>query len=239
MPEDNFIYWDDMEWGYLVKKKGYQVAAIGAAKVYHEMSANVRRENTFSNYYLWRNNLNFYMKYTPSSLRDSMCFSMLRSVFDAIYESLYREEHNVASTIQFAFFDAMMGKRGKAEPEKIRINDGNTKKFMDTLNKYQKICVVDEAEIGLKETISKVAPHIEFVETGDADIVWKSCPYVMQVKDDSLTCIYVDEDWNVLADAGDLEMVKNYPYSLQLFIYMHQDTFLLESAKRCVVDKEV
>ena len=179
------------------------------------------------------------MKYTPSSLRDSMCFSMLRSVFDAIYESLYREEHNVASTIQFAFFDAMMGKRGKAEPEKIRINDGNTKKFMDTLNKYQKICVVDEADIGLKETISKVAPHIEFVETGDADIVWKSCPYVMQVKDDSLTCIYVDEDWNVLADAGDLEMVKNYPYSLQLFIYMHQDTFLLESAKRCVVDKEV
>ncbi len=238
MPEDNFIYWDDMEWGYLVKKKGYQVAAIGAAKVYHEMSANVRRENTFSNYYLWRNNLNFYMKYTPANLRDTMCFSMLSSVFDAIYESLYREEHNVASTIQFAFFDAMMGKRGKAETGKIQKNDGNNRKFIDTLQKYQKICVVDEEGISLKNAIAKLAPHIEFVETGDADIVWKSCPYVMQVKDESLTCIYVDRNWNVLADASDLEMVKNYPYSLQLFIYMHQDTFCLESAKRCVVDKK-
>lgn len=239
MPEDNFIYWDDMEWGYLVKKKGYQVAAIGTAKVYHEMSANVRRENTFSNYYLWRNSLHFYMKYTPASLRDAMCFFMLRSVFDAMYESLYREEHNVAATIQFAFFDAMMGKRGKAETGKIRKNDGNARKFLDTINQYQKICVVDEEQIGLKDTISKLAPHIEFVKNGDADIVWKSCSYVMQVKDDSLTCVYVDRDLNILADAGDLEMVKNYAYSLQLFVYMHQDTFCLESAKRCVVDEEM
>lgn len=238
MPEDNFIYWDDMEWGYLVKKKGYQVAAIGAAKVYHEMSANMRRETTFSSYYLWRNNLNFYMKYTPSGLRDSMCFSMLRSVFDAIYEGLYREEHNVAATIQYAFFDAMMGRRGKAEEGKIRKNDGNSKKFTDTLRQYQKICVVDEEQIGLKDAISKLAPHIEFVENGDAEIVWKSCSYVMQVEDNSLTCIYVDRSWNVLADASDLEMVKNYAYSLQLFIYMHQDTFCLESARRCVVDRE-
>lgn len=238
MPEDNFIYWDDMEWGYLVKKQGYQVAAIGSAKVYHEMSANVRRENTFSKYYLWRNNLNFYMKYTPASMRDSMCFSMLHSVFDAMYGSLYREEHNVASTIQFAFLDAMMGKRGKAEEGKIRKNDENNRKFLSTLKRYQKICVVDEEQIGLKDAISKLAPHIEFVENGDADIVWKSCPYVMQVKDDSLTCIYVDRDWNVLVDAADLEMVKNYEYSLQLFVYMHQDTFCFESGRRFVADKE-
>lgn len=113
MPEDNFIYWDDMEWGYLVGQAGYQVAAYGGSKVYHEMSANVRKANTFSTYYMWRNHLNFFMKYTKRKQWEQMSFYQLRSVFDAFYESMYREEHNVAKTIMSAFMDAMMHVRGK------------------------------------------------------------------------------------------------------------------------------
>lgn len=231
MPEDNFIYWDDMEWGFRVKQKGYQVAAIAASKVYHEMSANVRRETTFSTYYLWRNQLNFFMKYTPEHLRDSMCFTLLRYVFDAIYESMYRDEHNVARTVQYAFFDALMGKRGKAEEGKIQTNDGNNYKMMQLLNKYPRIYVEDEAGIGLKEAIEKIAPQVEFVNERRAKMVWKSCEYIMNLNDVTLDCIYVDSYGNCVANQEDIDLVKNYSYSLQMFLYMHQDAFWTEATK--------
>lgn len=229
MPEDNFIYWDDMEWGYVVSQAGYQVAAIGASVVYHEMSANMRRENTFSTYYLWRNQLHFFMKYTPDSLRDNMCFRLLSSVFDEIYTCMYREEHNVATTIEYAFFDAIMGKRGKAEPEKILPNDSSDQRVLAALQKYEQICVKDEAQIGLEQAIRKLCPNMQFVAENQAQSVWKSCHNIMTVEDTSLSNIYVDENWNILLDAADVQVVEQYSYSMQLFIYMHQNVFHLRS----------
>lgn len=229
MPEDNFIYWDDMEWGYLVSQAGYQVAAIGASKVYHEMSANMRRENTFSTYYLWRNQLHFFMKYTPDSLREKMCFQLLSSVFNEIYTCMYREEHNVASTIEYAFFDAIMGKRGKAEPEKILPNDSSNQRVLTALQRYNQICVKDKANIGLEQAIRKLLPNMQFVTEDKAQSVWKSCHNIMTVEDTSLSSIYVDENWNVLLDAADVQVIEQYSYSMQLFIYMHQNVFYLRS----------
>lgn len=227
MPEDNFIYWDDMEWGYLVSQAGYQVAAIGASKVYHEMSANMRRENTFSTYYLWRNQLHFFMKYTPDSLREKMCFQLLSSVFNEIYTCMYREEHNVASTIEYAFFDAILGKRGKAEPEKILPNDSSNQRVLTALQRYNQICVKDKANIGLEQAIRKLLPNMQFVTEDKAQSVWKSCHNIMTVEDTSLSSIYVDENWNVLLDAADVQVIEQYSYSMQLFIYMHQNVFYL------------
>lgn len=40
MPEDNFIYWDDMEWGYRIKLAGYRVVTLAEAKALHQMGAN-------------------------------------------------------------------------------------------------------------------------------------------------------------------------------------------------------
>lgn len=231
MPEDNFIYWDDMEWGYLVKKAGYEVAAISASKVFHEMSANVRRENTFSTYYLWRNNLYFFMKYTPKKQWESMSFILLRAVFDAMYESMYREEHNVAATIQYAFFDAMMGIRGRADNGKILPNDGNVRKAEQLFGSLKKVYVEDVCNIGLQEGIKKLNSDIKFVSKEEADVKVRSCHFIMGVKDTSLEYIYVDESWNVLCDQEDAQVVENYGYSLQLFLYMHQDTFLMQTKK--------
>ena len=38
MPEDNFIYWDDMEWGYRFGLAGYKVAAISASSILHKVA---------------------------------------------------------------------------------------------------------------------------------------------------------------------------------------------------------
>lgn len=231
MPEDNFIYWDDMEWGYLVGKAGYQVAACGASKVYHEMSANVRRENTFSTYYLWRNRLHFFMKYTPKKQWEQMSFYQLRSVFDAFYESMYREEHNTAKTIMSAFLDAMMLVRGKASPDKILPNDGNQNKVNALLNGLHKVYVEDLEDLGLKEVLKKLGQNITFVGEDEAQVKLRTCRYIMDVTDFSMEYVYIDQYWNILSDEGDIEVVRNYGYSLQLFLYMHQGNFLSQVEK--------
>ena len=38
MPEDNFIYWDDVEWSKKCQLAGYKTVAIGSAKVWHNHS---------------------------------------------------------------------------------------------------------------------------------------------------------------------------------------------------------
>ena len=228
MPEDNFIYWDDMEWGYKVKLAGYQVAAYGKSKVYHEMSANVRRENTFSTYYLWRNRMHFFMKYTRKEQWERMSIYQLRSVFDSFYESMYREEHSQAQTIMAAFLDALMLIRGKADPSKILKNPQKKERFVALLESTDKIYV--EAE-SLKEQIKCMKPDMQFTEKEEADIAIRSCEYIMDVKDFSKEYVYVDAYWNVMADENDIEVVKEYAYSLQLFFYTYQGLFLAQMEK--------
>ena len=77
MPEDNFIYWDDMEWGYRIKLAGYRVVTLAEAKALHQMGANTRKENTFINYYMWRNRTNFFMRFTPEAQMEAMSVKVL------------------------------------------------------------------------------------------------------------------------------------------------------------------
>lgn len=39
MPEENFLYWDDTEWGVRCNLAGYRVAAVGSSIVEHRMGA--------------------------------------------------------------------------------------------------------------------------------------------------------------------------------------------------------
>ena len=49
---------------------------------------------------------------------EAMSVKVLGAVFDAMYESMFREEHNVRQTISYAFYDARAGVRGKADSKK-------------------------------------------------------------------------------------------------------------------------
>lgn len=231
MPEDNFIYWDDMEWGYRVSKSGYKVAAVGASKVYHEMGAHTRRETTFAEYYHWRNSLNFFLTYTPEKQREAMSYVLLRSVFDRIYTCMSLGAHNMAKTVQYAFFDALMGVRGKADEGKILVNDENYDRLEQCAKGCTKVCVEDICNIGLREQIKEWNPNVQFVKAPEAEKIWRSCEYVMTSENWQENLVYVDSEKNSIIDAEDWEVVCNYNYSLTLFLYMHQDAFLSQSRK--------
>lgn len=84
IPEDNFIYWDDTEWGHRMHLAGDRTVTLAAAKALHQMGANNKRPNTFIEYYMWRTRLHFFMKYTPKDQLEQMSVNTLEMIFDAM-----------------------------------------------------------------------------------------------------------------------------------------------------------
>ena len=230
MPEDNFIYWDDMEWGHRMHLAGYKIVTLGESRVLHQMGANTRKPNTFIDYYMWRNRTNFFMRYTPEEKMEEMSVMALSSIFDAMYESMYREEHNVMKSISYAYHDALAGVRGKAADYKIMKNDANDDKLEAFVVNKKSFAIIEnnqgEDALYLRNFLEKVNPEIVEKEVKDAEIVFHLCPYIFQVKDYSLNEIYIDSERNCMITMDDVEAVRNYEYSKLLFIYMNQAAFL-------------
>lgn len=142
MPEDNFIYLDDMEWGYRFNRAGYKVAVCGASKVWHKGGGR-NAGNTFIHYYMWRNRINFFMKVLPSekemqenhvkkgipesvyseaievNCRERFVEKILTEMFRMIYSVNLKGETNIVKTLMYAFDDAVHGVRGRAAEGKI------------------------------------------------------------------------------------------------------------------------
>lgn len=231
MPEDNFIYWDDMEWGHRIHLAGYRIVTLAASKVLHQMGANVKKPNTFLDYYMWRNRTNFFMRYTPESMLPEMSVQALSGIFDAMYESMYREEHNVMQSISYAFHDALSGTRGKAEEYKILKNDANDDKLITYIKNKKTFTILadgqEEDAVYLRNFLLSVNPELkEVVGKEQAEVVFHLCPYIFQVKDFSLKEIYIDSERNCILNSDDVTAVQNYDYSKLLFIYMNQGVFL-------------
>lgn len=230
MPEDNFIYWDDMEWGHRIHLAGYRVVTLAAAKALHQMGANTKRPNTFINYYMWRNRTNFFMRYTPEEKMDEMSAQVLGAIFDSMYESMFREEHNVMQTISYAYQDALAGVRGKAEEYKILLNDANDDKLIAFMKEKKSFCIIpgnqEEEYIYLRNFLQSVNPDLVEMAEEEAEVVFRLCPYIFQVGDLSRKEIYIDGDRNCILTEDDAEVCRNYQYSKLLFIYMNQGVFL-------------
>ena len=95
---------------------------------------------------------------------EAMSVKVLGAVFDAMYESMFREEHNVRQTISYAFYDAMAGVRGKADSYKIMKNDANDNKLIQFLHNKKSYAIKsggqEEDAYYLRNFISSVNPEM-------------------------------------------------------------------------------
>lgn len=240
MPEDNFIYWDDMEWGHRIHLAGYRVVTLASAAALHQMGANGRKPTTFLNYYMWRNRANFFMRYMPEDRLDEMSVQILSSFFDSMYESMFRDEHNIMQTLSYAYHDALHGVRGKAEYQ-ILENDANDDKLISFLKEIRTYCLIaegmEEEAAYLRNFFSAANPGLSEVGREEAEAVFRLCPYIFQareyfrVKDFPSGEIYIDTERNCILTEDDAEAVRNYGFSKMLFLYMNQGAFLA-SVKR-------
>lgn len=230
MPEDNFIYWDDMEWGYRIKCAGYRVAAYGASKVLHTKGAGNRNNAVFINYYNVRNRIHFFQKCIGEEQLQDFARQMLDAVFDSLYECMYREEHCSAAAIRFAMDDAMYGVRGRADAYKLQ-NEDKVYHKLDHIFEHKKTYSIEENQCDelaqyIRAYVHSNYPGMEETEPQKSEVKIALCDYIMKIKDFSMEKIYVDEYHNVFSDCGEAKMIQNYSYSRALFIYMNQKLFV-------------
>ncbi|MCH5268799.1 MAG: glycosyltransferase family 2 protein [Lachnospiraceae bacterium] len=234
MPEDNFIYWDDIEWGYRMHLAGYRTVTLGSAKALHQMGATTKKSNTFINYYMWRNRTNFFMRYTPEENLDEMSIHALGDIFDYMYESMFREEHNNVQTIAYALQDVLQGVRGKAAEYKLLPNDADDavdERLTAYVQDKNTFFIVEDGyseEAGfLRNFLQKANPALtETDQKNQADVIFHMCENVFRVQDFSLKEIYIDENRTCILSEEDVLTVKNYEYCKSLFLYMNQGVFL-------------
>ena len=155
MPEANFLYWDDTEWGYRCNRAGYKVASYGKSKVLHAMGAKKESVNTFPVYYAWRNWINFFIKYTPEEDMERVAETFIQSVFEIVYGGYYRGEYNKAKTVMYAYDDALHGVYGKAPADKIFDIDYNHSKLQKLVEGKEVIYIENTGHEALGERVAE------------------------------------------------------------------------------------
>ncbi len=254
LPEENFLYWDDTEWGYRCNLAGCLVASVGASKVLHSMGAKKESVNTFPTYYAWRNWIRFFMKYTDEEKWEAMCESFLEGIFEIVYDGFYKGEENRTKTVMAAYDDALHGIVGKAGEERIFPLDKKDEKLRAILDKAA-WAEIRTAEAGmdtggLEERILALFPEMEIRKAGAERNRGKEetetggglgkrengaeetgrrfilCRDIFMQGDYSEGDIFVDMEGRIMENEEDFFKVFNKGYSYQTFLFMQKPLFM-------------
>lgn len=239
MPEANFLYWDDTEWGYRCNRAGYKVASYGKSKVLHAMGAKKESVNTFPVYYAWRNWINFFIKYTPEEDMERVAETFIQSVFEIVYGGYYRGEYNKAKTVMYAYDDALHGVYGKAPSDKIFDIDYNHSKLQKLVEGKEVIYIENTGHEALGERVAEKIlnfnPDVKIIyepmDGVEPQLFIKLCNYIFALRVTEDKVVYIDEDENILSDSQDEIKVRNYNISKQAFMFSQKPLFMMLADK--------
>lgn len=166
MPEKNFIYWDDMEWGYSCNQAGYKVVALSDAVVYHH-SGQRDTGCTFAKYYLWRNRIRFFSKYLPKEKREDFAIKTLTELFRIMYGSYLKEDTNIIQSLMFAWEDGIHNVSGRAKEGRVLQRNGKDKLLAAIKNKKE-----DQSIIECSHVLDYQEPyHGEIIKDGFQNVI--------------------------------------------------------------------
>lgn len=251
MPEDNFIYWDDMEWGYSFKLAGYQVAAIRESRVLHKGGKAVN-PTTFQKYYMFRNRLNFFMKYVKEEMVEHFVHTMLSELYRSICGCYLKKEYNMIQAFMFAYDDALHGIRGVAgegrilpriAPDRFEeiihsdtrvviLFDGNYRglttlkgKLTSMLPVSNLTIVADNSMIADLQTQYNDCNVAESIEGLFYDVLFQMCPHIFQVDRVVPGAVCVDQWLNLLITENDYTYGKNFEANKEFFVRCNENVF--------------
>lgn len=121
-PEENFLYWDDIEFTYQIKLAGYRVASLASAKVYHK-GKKKPVTTTANGYYGMRNRIKFFSRYEAEERLPHLCEIMLDEYFQIFFGSASKGFHAANSSRMSALDDFVHKHYGKADADKIYAMD--------------------------------------------------------------------------------------------------------------------
>lgn len=174
MPVDNFIYYDDVELGWNMYRKGWRMVCCGSAKVWHKSSNANRKHDNFSEYYFQRNTWNFTAKYIAEEKVEPFVDGLLAKTFPILYGCSFKEQWRKFETAFYVFDDFARHVRGKAKEGRIQLfsaGESQVNRALERLctGKYRSIQVIIEPDAervymlkGLLQRIWQAAPQVRF-----------------------------------------------------------------------------
>lgn len=256
MPEENFIYWDDMEWGYRFNRAGYKVCVYGKSKVWHKGGGS-NAVNTFSNYYMLRNRILFFKKVLPAEKREHFADLILDYLFRMIYSCHLKGEDNIVKSVMYAFDDAVHGVTGKAEDRKILPRGRNAVRIAQAIGEAANVLVRfngDHEGLGnIIRNIKKNKPDVQIgiaVESGsgaDPDSMAEQypdcrietvfrpekygshmimCEHIFKITPDMPRDVYVDSYCNIIFTDDDFTYASGFEQTKELFTICRKDLLL-------------
>lgn len=99
MPEEYFLYYEELEWSRCIVQKGYEIKVATDLEVYHKESITTGKNSPLKVYYQNRNRIHF-MKKGPSSIMPFVLFFFLFSIPKNVISHLLNREikHLIAFT---------------------------------------------------------------------------------------------------------------------------------------------
>ncbi len=254
MSEENFIYWDDMEWGYRFRQAGWKVAAYGKAKVWHKAGGR-NAGNTFIHYYMWRNRIHFFLSVLAKEERDRFADTILEEMFRMIYSVNLKGETNIIKTLMYAFDDAVHGVRGKAAEGKILERPQVRDRLEELLGECKSILILfngdfeglgnvvrhiqkGNKEISItiavkeKEQLHKVSAQYLYYEVisdytpekYDTHLIM--CSHIFQLPEEMAADNYIDSWCNLIYCTKDFEYCRSFQKTKELFILCKKQLLL-------------
>ncbi len=252
MPEDNFIYWDDMEWGYRFNEAGYKVAVYGKSKIWHKAGGR-NAGNTFIHYYMWRNRLRFFLKVLPLEKREHFAQTVLTEMFRMIYSVNLKGEVNIVRTLMRAFDDAVHGISGKAAEGKILSRPEVPNRVQAALSETKNVLIKFNGNFeGLENIIRNIrgfAPEMEIViAVNDEEALLGQvqrqfaeckviptytpenfgqhlimCEHIFKITDDMPQDNYIDAWCNIIVSNNDFIYASSFEQTKELFLLCKKD----------------
>lgn len=260
MPEDNFIYWDDMEWGYRFNQAGYKVAVWGRSKIWHKAGGR-NAGNTFINYYMWRNRIRFFMKFVKADKKEHFADAILTELFRLIYSCNLKGETNIIKSVMYAYEDALYGISGKAESYKILNRNNDRNRLAEALGSSKSLVILFNGNYeGLGNIIRnsrKIIPQLQIVISISEDVeevdkvkeMFSSCgivkdfipkqfdlhfimcEHIFNVSELKENHIYIDPWCNIIFTKDDFTLCKSFILNLNLFLTCRKDIMLKQIDK--------
>lgn len=248
MPEENFIYWDDMEWGYRFNLAGYLVAAVSASRIWHKRGGAVAK-NTFTKYYFFRNRIRFFLKYLAEDRKEAFARYILDELYRSVCSCNLKGEYNMMKTFMYAYDDAIHGVLGRAQDYKIlpRISSNRLADLIENVQSIQIIFNGDYECLGnIIQKLQSIKPKLTYAicvrdcpkeeekmknQYPDAtvvmetcvdccDLTLKQCSHIFEVQDECKEGVYIDRWLNLLITKEEFELGRNFKNSKELFIEM-------------------
>ena len=249
MDEAHFIYYDDIELGYRIKKHGYKVISLGSAKAWH-ISGMRRKTNTFARYYLTRNQYRFFAKYIPEEDIERFTEHILSHAFAYMYGSYYKGRIDIFDTEKYILEDFIRDRRGEAGERRVNElqKDGYhlvEKELAGCKNivVYISSEVSDERAARFREQLCGINPEAEIMMktvTSIRDTETKQeeftkliyfCKHVKDAERNILPALYIDIYGNMIANEQDYFYFRNYEKNYGFFRAIYHDS-IIETIQR-------